>query len=143
MPAIPKNLLTMTRAAQEYLVSRQCIFNAIKKNRLPAIKINSVYFIDSKDLAAYFHSKYDRKYTSIADGVHVFDSGKGHFSTAQAAKILGRPRMHIYYLIRMGTINPHRVGGQWVILRKDLEYLIKRYDLTAKYRRSLELLNAV
>lgn len=143
MPAVPKNLLTMTQAARKHLVGRQCIFNAIKKNRLPAIKINSVYFIDSKDLTDYFNSKYDRKYTSVANGVHIFDVGKGHFSTAQAAKILGRSRMHIYYLIRMGQIHPHRVGGQWIILRKDLEYLIKRCDLTTKYKRSLELLNAV
>jgi excisionase family DNA binding protein len=124
-------LWSMTQCAEYGKLTRQAIYNAIKANRLKAVKVSGKWRVSKADFDGYRLTKYSREFRQI-DGELVFSVDKGHFSVLQVSKAishhLGRPypQQRIYYLLRMGKLKAMRKGVAWVIMREDAEELLQK-----------------
>ncbi len=126
-----EGLMTMRAASQLTHVTRQAIFNAIRKGNLTGQKINGRWYVKLQDLEIYRLNKHNRDLIK-SDGDYVFDMEKGHFSVHQVCKVLSAtlghpfPLQRLYYLLRTGQLKGFRKGISWVIEKDDAVELLKQ-----------------
>lgn len=115
-------------------LSRQAIFQAIKKGRLTAQKrlINgkTQWVIQHEDLQDYLKSKHIRE-NRIFDGKKLYNVTEGRWSVLHVAKYLMVPPHHVYYLLRIGELRAEKHANSWIIPYEqvhELEQKIKRKE---------------
>lgn len=117
------DVFTLTQAAEYAHVTRQAIYLAIKKDKIPAVKVSGLWSIRKEDLDGYRLNKYNKQLLK-RDGENVYDLERGHFSVQHVSKIIASmlkrpyPAMHIYYLLRSGQLAGFRKGRSWVIAKE-------------------------
>lgn len=113
--------LTIEEAVKEMHISVEAIYQAIKKNRLKAVKGGKRWYLTEKDIEDYQLSKFNR------DLQPIFSIEEGRYSTGQAAKILTdlikRPFSAdcVRDKFRRGEIKAEKKGSAWVVTLEELE----------------------
>ncbi len=105
-------LLSVSEAAEKLDVTRNAIYQAIKKNHLFANPYHKKWVIDSQDLEKYYQQRYKRK---------SFDKSKGELSVIDCAKVLGKSIDCVYYALRKKHLKHFRRGCAYVIKLNDLK----------------------
>ena len=122
----PKNVVSITEAANINGVTRQAIYVAIKQGKLKACKDDARWTIKLDDLETYRRNKYSRS-KSTYEGELLFDNEKGYYSINQTAKMLKIPPQKVYYATRIGILKASRKGSAWVLRAEDIEEYKERY----------------
>lgn len=115
-------ILSITQAAKHQNVTRQAIYEAIRKKRLIAKKdeYDWKWQINIKDLEEYNNHKFDRK-KSTFEGRPLYDSSKGEYSVKEIAKYLETTPSEIYYAVRRGYLKAFQKSAAWIIKMEDVE----------------------
>jgi excisionase family DNA binding protein len=105
-------LLSVSEVAEKFDVTKNAIYQAIRKNHLPANFYQKKWIIDANDLEKYYQERYKRK---------SFDKSKGELSVIDCAKMLGKSIDCVYYALRKRHLKHFRRGCAYVIKLNDLK----------------------
>jgi excisionase family DNA binding protein len=112
-------MMNTKEAAKHLQVGKAALMTAIKKNRLPALKIEGRWNFTAHDLDEYKRNRFDRKFSTVNDEP-LYDKEKGEYSVLEAAKILPCPRQHLYHACRIKKITCTKKRCAWVIKDEDI-----------------------
>jgi predicted DNA-binding protein YlxM (UPF0122 family) len=126
-------ILSIPQAAKQQKVTRQAIYEAIRKKRLIAKKDEHdwKWQINIKDLEEYNNHKFDRK-KSTFEGGPLYDSSKGEYSVKEIAKYLKTTPNQIYYAVKRGYLKAFQKSAAWVIKMEDVSAYKKFKEINGK-----------
>lgn len=110
--------LPIEELSYKYHVTRQAIYIALRKDKVPYHKINRRIFIYEKDYNDYRAFRYSREKSKF-NGSLVYDPQQQELSIRQCAKLMGVDQHKIYYLVYTGKIPCSRKGTAIVIKYDD------------------------
>ena len=124
-------MLTVTQCKKKLGVTRSAIYQAIRCNRLTAIKNDLKWFINHEDFQFYKKTKWSRS-CSMIDGKPLYDKSKGEHSIKEASEILDCSINHVYYACYTNKIPAKRKKSSWVINTEDIHQYKKRMRLVKR-----------
>lgn len=128
----PEDLLTLKEVADACHLSKQAVYVAMRKKKIPVVMIKRTWHMKRRDFDAYRENKYNRDEKLDDEGNPVFDVHKGTFSAMQVWKVISatlrRPftLQRLYYLLRTGELKSSKNGCSWVIQKEDAIDLLKK-----------------
>lgn len=136
--------ITMKEAGEYLNLSKQAIYNAVKKKRLNPIKEKDddiknpkgfKYMFLQSDLDHYRETKFDRSVTTMDKEGRQIYCGQ-IISLPQASDLSNIPREHLYWAIREGKLKHKRYKLTYMLHKKDVLEYAKTYH-RKEHRRKL------
>ena len=116
-----EDLIRIGEAARRLDLTRHAIMMQIQNGSIPSRRIGFLWHVKWTDVMEWRKDLYSRLRKKDSKGTLVFDLKEGRYNTKSAAAYLHVPTQKIYYLIRSGQLPAKRHGGEYILLKEDLD----------------------